>query len=163
MKRCDSLSMSAGPHTRTRVSNFLNFLAPMQISVLCHPTAKIKFSSTCPFFGSQKSGSLFFYSSFISFLPSRFPISPLATHSHSTMSAANVPEGLKNITPFLQRAAQLQERDPVVSYYGNGCMSTWSRCKGAKARHIVTDEAYDLQINRNSKLLCRQARYRKGI
>lgn len=32
--------------------------------------------------------------------------------------AANVPEGLKNITPFLQRAAQLQERDPIVSYYG---------------------------------------------
>ncbi|GJJ74526.1 vacuolar protein sorting-associated protein VTA1 [Entomortierella parvispora] len=33
--------------------------------------------------------------------------------------AANVPEGLKNITPFLQRAAQLQERDPIVSYYAN--------------------------------------------
>ncbi|CAO3566220.1 unnamed protein product [Mortierella alpina] len=35
------------------------------------------------------------------------------------MSIANVPEGLKNITPFLQRAAQLQDRDPVVSYYSN--------------------------------------------
>ncbi|KAG0206293.1 hypothetical protein BGX28_002239 [Mortierella sp. GBA30] len=35
------------------------------------------------------------------------------------MSAANVPEGLKSITPFLQRAAQLQDRDPVVSYYSN--------------------------------------------
>lgn len=56
------------------------------------------------------------------------------------MSAANVPEGLKNITPFLQRAAQLQERDPVVSYYGkNGCISHGSRCKRAKTRCIVTD------------------------
>ncbi|KAF9140200.1 hypothetical protein BGX30_006905 [Mortierella sp. GBA39] len=35
------------------------------------------------------------------------------------MSAANVPEALKSITPFLQRAAQLQEREPVVSYYSN--------------------------------------------
>ncbi|KAF9565474.1 hypothetical protein EC968_004150 [Mortierella alpina] len=35
------------------------------------------------------------------------------------MSVANVPEGLKNITPFLQRAAQLQDREPVVSYYSN--------------------------------------------
>ncbi|KAF9959025.1 hypothetical protein BGZ70_008988 [Mortierella alpina] len=35
------------------------------------------------------------------------------------MSVANVPEGLKNITPFLQRAAQLQDREPVVSYYCN--------------------------------------------
>ncbi|KAF9941023.1 hypothetical protein BGZ67_006079 [Mortierella alpina] len=35
------------------------------------------------------------------------------------MSVANVPEGLKSITPFLQRAAQLQDREPVVSYYSN--------------------------------------------
>ncbi|KAI1309980.1 hypothetical protein EDD11_003929 [Mortierella claussenii] len=35
------------------------------------------------------------------------------------MSAANVPDGLKNIAPYLQRAAQLQDRDPVVSYYAN--------------------------------------------
>ncbi|KAK3841453.1 MAG: Vta1 like-domain-containing protein [Linnemannia gamsii] len=35
------------------------------------------------------------------------------------MSVANVPEALKSITPFLQRAAQLQEREPVVSYYSN--------------------------------------------
>ncbi|KAG0370894.1 Vta1 like-domain-containing protein [Gamsiella multidivaricata] len=35
------------------------------------------------------------------------------------MSAADVPEGLKTIAPYLQRAAQLQERDPVVSYYAN--------------------------------------------
>ena len=33
------------------------------------------------------------------------------------MSAANVPEGLKSIAPYLQRAAQLQEREPIVSYY----------------------------------------------
>ncbi|ORZ11655.1 Vta1 like-domain-containing protein [Lobosporangium transversale] len=35
------------------------------------------------------------------------------------MSAANVPEGLKSITPYLQRAAQLQGREPIVSYYAN--------------------------------------------
>ncbi|KAG0325685.1 hypothetical protein BGZ99_000275 [Dissophora globulifera] len=35
------------------------------------------------------------------------------------MSAPNVPPGLKSIAPYLQRAAQLQERDPVVSYYAN--------------------------------------------
>ncbi|KAF9096781.1 hypothetical protein BGX23_010469 [Mortierella sp. AD031] len=35
------------------------------------------------------------------------------------MSVANVPEALKSITPFLQRAAQLQDREPVVSYYSN--------------------------------------------
>ncbi|KAF9127512.1 hypothetical protein BGW39_005813 [Mortierella sp. 14UC] len=35
------------------------------------------------------------------------------------MSVANVPEALKSITPFLQRATQLQEREPVVSYYSN--------------------------------------------
>ncbi|KAI8602531.1 Vta1 like-domain-containing protein [Dissophora ornata] len=35
------------------------------------------------------------------------------------MSASNLPEGLKSIGPYLQRAAQLQERDPVVSYYAN--------------------------------------------
>ncbi|KAF9114281.1 hypothetical protein BGX27_011259 [Mortierella sp. AM989] len=35
------------------------------------------------------------------------------------MSAANVPEGLKSITPYLQRATQLQEREPIVSYYSN--------------------------------------------
>jgi hypothetical protein len=39
------------------------------------------------------------------------------THVLTRMSVANVPEALKSITPFLQRAAQLQEREPVVSYY----------------------------------------------
>ncbi|KAG0004059.1 hypothetical protein BGZ80_008901 [Entomortierella chlamydospora] len=33
------------------------------------------------------------------------------------MSAANVPESLKSIAPYLQRASQLQEREPIISYY----------------------------------------------
>ncbi|KAF9435854.1 hypothetical protein BGZ76_005377 [Entomortierella beljakovae] len=35
------------------------------------------------------------------------------------MSANNVPEGLKSIAPYLQRASQLQEREPIVAYYSN--------------------------------------------
>ncbi|KAF9926483.1 hypothetical protein FBU30_003954 [Linnemannia zychae] len=35
------------------------------------------------------------------------------------MSLANVPEALKNIKPFLQRAIQLQEKEPIISYYSN--------------------------------------------
>ncbi|KAG0245485.1 hypothetical protein BGW41_000112 [Actinomortierella wolfii] len=35
------------------------------------------------------------------------------------MSAIPVPEGLKVITPFLQRANQFADKEPIVSYYSN--------------------------------------------
>ncbi|KAF9336644.1 hypothetical protein BG006_007970 [Podila minutissima] len=56
------------------------------------------------------------------------------------MSAANVPEGLKNITPFLQRAAQLQERDPVVSYYANYYAAKLAIAKASKDNRAFIDE-----------------------
>ncbi|KAF9215781.1 hypothetical protein BGZ59_000370 [Podila verticillata] len=56
------------------------------------------------------------------------------------MSAANVPEGLKNITPFLQRAAQLQERDPVVSYYANYYAAKLAITKASKDNRAFIDE-----------------------
>ncbi|KAG0038390.1 hypothetical protein BGZ82_000348 [Podila clonocystis] len=56
------------------------------------------------------------------------------------MSAANVPEGLKNITPFLQRAAQLQERDQVVSYYANYYAAKLAIAKASKDNRAFIDE-----------------------
>jgi vacuolar protein sorting-associated protein VTA1 len=32
-------------------------------------------------------------------------------------TAENVPEDLKAIAPYLQRAAELKEREPIVAYY----------------------------------------------
>ncbi|KAG0000982.1 hypothetical protein BGZ65_003894 [Modicella reniformis] len=34
------------------------------------------------------------------------------------MAASNLPEDLKHIGSYLQRAAEVQDRDPIVSYYG---------------------------------------------
>ncbi|KAF9425291.1 hypothetical protein BGZ94_007677 [Podila epigama] len=56
------------------------------------------------------------------------------------MSVANVPEGLKNITPFLQRAAQLQEREPVVSYYANYYAAKLAIQKASKDNRALIDE-----------------------
>ncbi|KAG0263782.1 hypothetical protein DFQ27_001607 [Actinomortierella ambigua] len=55
------------------------------------------------------------------------------------MSAGTVPEGLKVITPYLQRASQLAEKEPIVSYYSNYYAAKLAIQKANKDNRVFID------------------------
>ncbi|KAF9978445.1 hypothetical protein BGZ73_002341 [Actinomortierella ambigua] len=55
------------------------------------------------------------------------------------MSAGTVPEGLKVITPYLQRANQLADKEPIVSYYSNYYAAKLAIQKANKDNRVFID------------------------
>lgn len=55
---------------------------------------------------------------------------PHPSNTFAMAASANLPDELKHIGTYLQRAAEVQERDPVISYYG-ACVGHENSCRTA--------------------------------